>query len=225
MAEHIALACDGTFCDTGVMISRTLAPLLACSVGTCVAALAAGPCEPPSIPPAGQPVSTAACNLVATFTVAASGSSASYQWQYTLGRSNDGGLWNDWEEILIHDLDKPIANVSGGGTNTLRVRALAGPAALAYYGRSIVRFRCVVTNPCGTVTSEPASFSVCHADFTCDGMVDDSDFVRFATAYEILECASPIMPGGCSADMSADGSVDDADFVLFAAAYDALSCP
>jgi hypothetical protein len=204
------------------MLFRIRTSLLLCPFA---ALAAAGPCEPPSIPLAGQPVSAAACNLVATFTVAATGSSAAYRWQYSLGRSNDGGLWNDWEDILVQDLDKPIANASGGDTNILRVRALAGPEPLAYFSRGIIRFRCVVTNPCGTVTSEPANFSVCHADFTCDGMVDDSDFVRFATAYEILECASPIMPGGCSADMSADGSVDDADFVIFAAAYNELLCP
>jgi hypothetical protein len=65
----------------------------------------------------------------------------------------------------------------------------------------------------------------CSGDLNGDSIVDDSDFVIFALAYNILDCVDPAMAEGCPADLNADGFVDDADFVIFAAAYDALLCP
>jgi hypothetical protein len=65
----------------------------------------------------------------------------------------------------------------------------------------------------------------CPADLNSDGFVDDGDFVEFASAYNVLDCADPAMPSGCGADLNSDGLVDDADFVLFASAYDELLCP
>ncbi|HEX8878090.1 MAG TPA: PKD domain-containing protein [Phycisphaerales bacterium] len=71
-----------------------------------------------------------------------------------------------------------------------------------------------------TVTAPP-----CPADFNSDGFVDDADFVIFAAAYGILDCADPNMPVGCPSDLNNDGFVDDTDFVIFAGAYEALLCP
>ncbi|MBX3378710.1 MAG: hypothetical protein KF805_01330 [Phycisphaeraceae bacterium] len=65
----------------------------------------------------------------------------------------------------------------------------------------------------------------CPGDINGDTFVDDSDFVLFAAAYDLLDCADPSMPVGCPADLNGDGFVDDADFVLFSAAYDAYLCP
>ncbi len=65
----------------------------------------------------------------------------------------------------------------------------------------------------------------CPGDLNGDGLVDDSDFVAFAAAYDLLLCSDPGMPPGCPADLNGDGFVDDADFVLFASAYDQLLCP
>lgn len=67
--------------------------------------------------------------------------------------------------------------------------------------------------------------AACGADFTNDDFVDDSDFVVFADAYNLLECSNPAMPSGCPADLASDGTVDDSDFVLFAGAYETLICP
>ncbi|MGH7244564.1 MAG: hypothetical protein ACREJD_14225 [Phycisphaerales bacterium] len=61
----------------------------------------------------------------------------------------------------------------------------------------------------------------CPCDLNADGVVDDADFVLFASAYDTL-----IMPGPFhDADLTGDGLCDDADFVLFANSYDALLCP
>jgi len=65
---------------------------------------------------------------------------------------------------------------------------------------------------------------LCPADFTCDGQVDDADFVRFVAAYNLLDCADLAMAAGCPADLNADGFVDDSDFVEFVAAYSELGC-
>jgi len=64
----------------------------------------------------------------------------------------------------------------------------------------------------------------CPGDLNNDGFVDDSDFVLFAAAYNILDCFDPSMEPGCPADLNDDDFVDDADFVLFVAAYDQLVC-
>jgi murein tripeptide amidase MpaA len=57
---------------------------------------------------------------------------------------------------------------------------------------------------------------LCRADFTKDNVVDDSDFVAFAAAYEKLTTNV--------GDLTGDGVTDDADFVLFAGAYAQLLC-
>jgi probable HAF family extracellular repeat protein len=75
------------------------------------------------------------------------------------------------------------------------------------------------------VRSGSTPCSVCPGDLNADGFVDDSDFVLFAAAYDLLLCSDFAMPSGCPSDLNRDSSVDDADFVLFASAYDALLCP
>ncbi|MBX3390965.1 MAG: carbohydrate-binding protein [Phycisphaeraceae bacterium] len=65
----------------------------------------------------------------------------------------------------------------------------------------------------------------CSGDLNDDNLVDDADFVVFAAAYNLLDCADPEMPAGCPADLNTDSQVDDADFVMFVAAYNLLICP
>jgi len=57
----------------------------------------------------------------------------------------------------------------------------------------------------------------CPADMNLDSLVDDTDFVSFASAYD--EYTSPL------GDFNDDGFTDDSDFVLFAGAYDNFTCP
>ncbi len=76
-----------------------------------------------------------------------------------------------------------------------------------------------------TILSPVPATVDCAGDFNNDGVVDDSDFVLFLPAYNILDCADPAMPAGCPADLNRDGLVDDADFVIFVARYNELICP
>lgn len=65
----------------------------------------------------------------------------------------------------------------------------------------------------------------CAGDLNADAVVDDADFVDFATFYNLLLCEDPAMPTGCPADFNRDGVVDDSDFVQFVVSYDILACP
>lgn len=180
---------------------------------------ASAQCDPPQIAAGGQPVPAAACDHVATFSVTAVEVSVSHKWQY----STRDGFWNDWSDYLISDLDDPVASLSGGNNGRLLVAAIASNESVQFFGTHTVQFRCVLTNACGGRTiSEPASLSVCFADFSCDGVVDDTDFVVFAAAYDVLGCAA--LPSPCVADINGDGLVEDADFVHFARAYEKLLC-
>jgi len=87
-----------------------------------------------------------------------------------------------------------------------------------------------VAVPGATANSESGTnwgiaITPCPADLNGDTQVDDSDFVVFVVAYNILDCTDPAMPAGCPADLNNDGFVDDADFVAFVNAYDQLICP
>jgi len=93
---------------------------------------------------------------------------------------------------------------------------LSDPAAVS--DAELLTFLGAALNTVGTC-------STCPADFNDDTFVDDADFVLFAEAYNILDCADPAMAPSCPADLNGDGFVEDADFVLFAAAYNELICP
>ncbi|MGH7244960.1 MAG: hypothetical protein ACREJD_16215 [Phycisphaerales bacterium] len=81
-----------------------------------------------------------------------------------------------------------------------------------------------VSSATGTNWSDAAA-APCSGDLNGDSQVDDSDFVLFVAAYNILDCADPAMPAGCPSDLTNDGVVDDSDFVQFVAAYNDLICP
>ncbi|MBS0189901.1 MAG: hypothetical protein U0573_00095 [Phycisphaerales bacterium] len=67
--------------------------------------------------------------------------------------------------------------------------------------------------------------TTCPADLNSDGLVDDSDFSIFVVAYNMLDCADPLMPPACASDLNRDGVVEDADFSIFVVAYNELLCP
>jgi len=76
-----------------------------------------------------------------------------------------------------------------------------------------------------TITVIGTIVAACPGDLNGDQVVDDGDFVLFASAYDLFDCADPSMPAGCPADLNSDNAVDDSDFVQFASAYDAFLCP
>ncbi len=154
---------------------------------------------PPSV--ASNPANAVGCpGGTRTFTASGSGfPTLSYQWRKGVVNLANGGHY------------------SGVTTPTLTVSSMSAADAATNYN-------CVISSFLGTATTTNAKLSYCAADFNCDGQVDDADFVTFASAYNILDCADPAMPPGCPADLNGDGVVDDADFVIFAGAYDVLIC-
>jgi len=81
-------------------------------------------------------------------------------------------------------------------------------------------YDCIITNACGSVTSDPATLTICAcldcpADFNQDGGIDGSDVAAFFGQWE---------NGHCDADVNADGGVDGADVDSFFAAWEAGGC-
>ena len=162
-----------------------------------------------------QPAPQSTCpGGTASFTVGASGTLA-FKWQW---RPEPAAAWADLANGINFYQGRPSLDVTGAASAALNPRILWG------IGGNL-SFRCIVANNCGNTISDAALLAVCMADFNCDSIVEDSDFVIFAAAYDLLVCDDPAMPANCPADINGDGLVDDTDFVLFAAAYDALLCP
>lgn len=121
------------------------------------------------------------------------------------------------------------AGPSGGRVLVDGVEVLAAPLGSggnvnsAYFGEASILASADLTE-IRWVTLIP-SVDTCPGDLNCDVVVDDMDFVIFASAYNILVCEDPAMPLGCPADLNNDGLVDDGDFVIFVGAYNELVCP
>lgn len=145
----------------------------------------------------------------------------SYQWYFESPVNS-----NNWLP-LVNGPSVLSFGVAGGivsGANTPAFQIVAAPSMTLKAAHS-TRYICRVSNTCGYTDSAPGELKICIGDTNCDGMVEDGDFVDFATAYAIFDCEDPNMPPGCPADMNGDGYVDDADFVLFSSAYDSFACP
>jgi uncharacterized membrane protein len=124
--------------------------------------------------------------------------------------------WMRGDSALQNIVEPSGARISGVQTNLLKITGFD----FADEGDYSV----VITGSCGSVQMPAIHISVCRADLSCDGFVTDSDFVIFAAAYDILDCADPSMPFRCPADLNNDGVVDDADFLVFVQAYNAVFC-
>lgn len=61
----------------------------------------------------------------------------------------------------------------------------------------------------------------CAADFNCDNIVDDQDFVLFAPAYNLVV----VPPANPKFDLNNDSVVDDSDFLIFVQQYNDVLCP
>jgi hypothetical protein len=167
-----------------------------------------------------QPATLTTCSqndAIISLTAAGTGPFG-YQWQWKVGTAVPA-----WIPVT--------SGINSGGTRTFTATNTTGPVlTIGLYqqidpGLPFAEFRCIVSNSCGSATSTIAQLSICWADLNCDGLVDDRDFVIFASAYSTLECSDPTMPPRCPADLNFDSFVDDVDFARFAAAYDALACP
>ncbi|XVJ60675.1 MAG: hypothetical protein HEQ23_15290 [Tepidisphaera sp.] len=102
----------------------------------------------------------------------------------------------------------PLTNPSAA-TATL-VLTNVGPADEASYD-------CIVTNACGSVTSDAATLTICAADFNCDGFLDFFDYDDYVNCFETGACGGG---GGGTADFNGDDFVDFFDYDAFVVAFE-----
>jgi hypothetical protein len=77
-------------------------------------------------------------------------------------------------------------------------------------GISSYSIRCVVSNACGTAASNAATYTVCAADFNCDGLANSQDFFDFDGAF---------FAGDPAADFNGDGVINSQDFFDYLSAF------
>ncbi|MBL9002407.1 MAG: immunoglobulin domain-containing protein [Phycisphaerae bacterium] len=126
--------------------------------------------------------------------------------------ATNGPYTYQWHREAAPNVFVPIMNggttgwggcglVSGAQTATL---TLAGdPNMLPIDG---VRFRCRVTNACGSTWSNPAALTICPGDYNCDGGVDGGDVDAFFDDWQ---------NGLVQADLNCDGGIDNDDVGTF----------
>lgn len=130
-----------------------------------------------------------------------------YRWQRQAGGGGGGGYVDVQDGVAAWAAGS--ATVEGSGTATLRITAVAGRTLDAGVA---VRYRCVVTNTCGSESSAGGLLVLCPADFTCDGFVDGFDYDDYVAEFE---------SGGPRADFNHDGFPDAFDYDDFVTAFEA----
>jgi hypothetical protein len=142
----------------------------------------------------------------ATLDAGSSGSGPiQHQWQALA----DSGDWVDLSDgVLVLDGAATCATVTGARGPTAVIGFACTSGRERVNGR---QFRCVVGNPCGSITTRAATLHVCAADFNCDGSVDFFDYLDFVAG---LDSEDP------RADFNGDETVDFFDYLDFAVAFD-----
>jgi hypothetical protein len=140
------------------------------------------PCQGPSV--TLNPANQVACpGGAVNFSVAATGTGPlSYQWRHGV----------------------PRVAISGATGSTYSL-----PAATAADADS---YDCIITNTCGSATSNAANLTLCIGDFNCDGGVDGQDIESFFRTWSNGESAG---------DVNADGGVDGQDIEYFFVKWEA----
>lgn len=170
------------------------------------------PCSPPITT---QPSSQTTCpSGTATFTVTVAGTNPfTYQWQW-----QPAGAATAWATLAEGNNAEiggvPVVHATNVGAATLEVRPLA-----AYINFAPRDFRCIVSNPCGSVTINDVALTVCHADMTCDGSVDINDLLTFLAAFETGSLIADLDNG--TRGGTPDGGVDVSDLLFFLARFEA----
>ena len=162
-----------------------------------------------------SPTSVQVCaNAEAMMSVSATGSGPFlFQWQYALAGAP--GVWTNLADGTVVG----VATAAGSTTSILTLSAIAASGN---------RVRCIVSNACGSMSSNPAtltlldpsdpactSCSVCPADYNSDGGVDGTDVDTFFIDW---------VQGTTCADVNQDGGVDGSDVDAFFVIWQAGGC-
>lgn len=157
-----------------------------------------------------QPISNAHCpSAPVSFSVTAVGGGPfTYQWQWRpLGTT----AWLNVVNGLNTDPNtgEPAFNGSGVTGVQLTMTNAVGNSAAVSGGRHEIHV--VVSNSCGSVTSKTATWTICPADFDCDGFVTGDDFDAYVALFEA---------GVLAADFDQDGFVTGDDFDLYVVRFE-----
>jgi hypothetical protein len=131
-----------------------------------------------------------------------------FQWQkFDAGTGAWVNLVDD--EFCSASYQGPSFDVKASHTPQLRIGFLSGTWQGSY--------RCVVSNSCGTITTDVAEVSApfCAADYNGDGGVDGADVEAFFGDWQ---------SGESRADVNLDGGVDGADIETFFTLWTAGGC-
>ena len=124
-----------------------------------------------------------------------------FQWQQETGPGTN--VWVDLTDDNCSEYLPDYFNFHGVNTMQLRLGGLDG----VWPGR----YRCVVTNDCGSATCNPIRAATCYADFDCNGFVNGDDFDSFVVEFEA---------GSAAADIDGNGFTNGDDFDSFVAAFE-----
>ncbi len=171
----------------------------------------------PGLPTVPNVVRTCPFGTAAVFVAPLGAGSFTYEWQVEdLGAP---GTWLNLPDGPLVISGITWGTISDATTDTLR----AQPNPLTYLVAGTLRFRCIVTNACGSGASNPATLTVCAADFDCSDFLDSDDFILYVSQFT-LGCDGPGSPDpACtqSADFDGTGFVDSDDFVAYVHAFEA----
>ncbi len=156
-----------------------------------------------------HPISQVVCPTGSTSlsTPAAAFSPTTYQWQWQFpGDPNWLPITNGVNSLAT----APQFEALGSTTFRVTIRPPVGPGGNRIWPNSGYRFRAVVSNTCGSVTSDEATLTVCAADFDCDGDITFFDYLDFVDAFSFQSTTS---------DFNHDGGIDFFDYLDFADAF------
>ncbi|MBC7772715.1 MAG: hypothetical protein H7210_09500 [Pyrinomonadaceae bacterium] len=130
---------------------------------------------------ASHPQNLTTCpSATAIFSVTAEGADPGkleYQWQW---QPAPAAAWTDINDGLNTDpKGGPIRfSAQNSGSATLSLNEYGGGTQGSHWDT-----RCIISTPCGSVTSNPATFTLCPADFNCDAFANSQDFFDFLAAF------------------------------------------
>ncbi len=176
-----------------------------------------------------SPRNAVACsNVPQPFDVTAAGTGPfTYQWQWQ--PAGPGTAWAALGDGINADSQGiPTFDASGSTTPSMNIDSISGLGG---------NFRCIVTNACGSATSDEATLAIprrCSladivgtgtAPTVCgDSVVDGSDFIAFINSFSTGDPAVDALAdvaGGGDDGLTPDGIIDGSDFIAFINAFSA----
>jgi hypothetical protein len=168
------------------------------------------PCTSPSIET--QPSSRSVCqNGSAPFSITASGSAPLIQWQI----QTDPNTWATMGNDLLSLPCGGSAYASPPNAASTQIGVIPCPGATSY------QIRCVVSNACGSATSDQATYTVCYANCDCSATAPTLNVADFTCFLQKFAAADPY--ANCDASTTPP-IFNVADFTCFLQKF-AAGCP